>query len=52
MKTTTEAKAAATFSDKVARALRRAARTARKTARLHQTPVYFWLDGKVVSRKP
>jgi len=34
------------------RALRRAARVARKTARLHGTPVYFWRDGKVVAEKP
>ena len=34
------------------RALRRAARTARKTARAHGTPVYLWCDGKVVAEKP
>jgi len=34
------------------RALRRAARVARKTARIHGTPIYIWRDGKVVAEKP
>lgn len=34
------------------RALRRAARVARKTARMHGTPIYIWKDGKVVAEKP
>ncbi len=34
------------------RALRRAARVARKTARAHGTPIYLWRDGKVVAEKP
>ncbi len=34
------------------RALIRAARVARKTARMHGTPLYFWRDGKVVAEKP
>jgi hypothetical protein len=34
------------------RALRRSARVARKTARAHGTPVYFWRNGKVVAEKP
>ena len=34
------------------RALRRAARVARKTARIHGTPIYVWKDGKVVAEKP
>ena len=34
------------------RALRRAARVARKIARLHGTPIYIWRDGKVVAEKP
>ena len=33
-------------------ALRRAAKVARKTARMHGTPVYYWKDGKVVAEKP
>ena len=36
----------------VGRALRRAARVARKTARMHGTPIYIWRDGKVVAIKP
>jgi len=36
----------------VGRALRRAAKVARKTARMHGTPVYVWKDGKVVAEKP
>jgi hypothetical protein len=34
------------------RALRRSARVARKTARAHGTPIYFWKNGKVVAEKP
>jgi hypothetical protein len=34
------------------RALRRSALAARKTARLHGTPIYLWRDGKVVAEKP
>ena len=40
------------FAAPVGRALRRAARAARKTARDHGTPVYIWRDGKVVAEKP
>ena len=36
----------------VGRALRRAAKAARKTARMHGTPVYIWKNGKVVAEKP
>ena len=36
----------------VGRALRRAAKVARKTARMHGTPIYFWKNGKVVAEKP
>ena len=36
------------FSAAVGRALRRAAKVARKTARMHGTPIYIWKDGKVV----
>jgi len=32
--------------------MRRAAKTARKVARMHGTPVYFWKNGKVVAEKP
>ena len=34
------------------RALRRAARAARKTARMYGTPVYVKKDGKIVALKP
>lgn len=40
------------FSDAVGRALRRAAKVARKTARMHATPIYIWKNGKVVAEKP
>ncbi len=40
------------FAAAVGRALRRAGVTARKTARLHGTPVYVWKDGKIVAEKP
>jgi len=36
----------------VGRALRRAAKTARKIARAYGTPIYVWRDGKVVAVKP
>jgi hypothetical protein len=40
------------FAAGVGRALRRAAKNARKTAREHGTPFYVWRDGKVVAEKP
>ncbi len=40
------------FLRAVGRALRRAAKTARKTAAMHHTPVYFWKNGKGVAKKP
>ena len=40
------------FSAAVGQALRRAAKVARKTARMHGTPVYYWKNGKVVAEKP
>ncbi len=40
------------FAAAVGRALKRSARTARRIARLHGTPVYIWRDGKVVAEKP
>ncbi len=33
-------------------ALRRAAKVARKVARMHGTPIYVWRNGKVVALKP
>jgi hypothetical protein len=40
------------FATEVGKALRRAAREAHRTARIHGTPVYVWEDGKVVAKKP
>ena len=40
------------FAISVGRALRRASKSARKTARAHGTPIYIWRDGKVVAQKP
>ena len=40
------------LSAAVCRALRRAAKVARKTARMHGTPIYIWKNGKVVAEKP
>jgi len=40
------------FSRAVGRALRRAAKVARKTAKMHGTPIYIWENGKVVAKKP
>jgi hypothetical protein len=36
----------------VGRALRRAAKVARKTARMHGTPVYYEKNGKIIAEKP
>jgi hypothetical protein len=40
------------FVTSVGRALRRAAKVARKIARMHGTPIYIWRNGKVVAEKP
>jgi hypothetical protein len=40
------------FAQSVGRALRRAAKVARKTARAHGTPIYIWENDKVVAKKP
>jgi hypothetical protein len=40
------------FAARVGRALRRAGWAARKTARMHGTPIYIWRDGRVVAEKP
>ena len=36
----------------VGRALRRAAKVARKAARAYHIPIYVWENGKVVAKKP
>ena len=40
------------FAAGVGRGLRRAARTARKIARMYGTPIYIWENGKVVAIDP
>ena len=40
------------FAAGVGRGMQRAAKTARKVARMYGTPVYFWKNGKVVAEKP
>jgi hypothetical protein len=52
MKKTTRDQQAKNFAASVGRALRRAGQAARKTARMHGTPIYIWRDGKVVAQKP
>ncbi|HWX37262.1 MAG TPA: hypothetical protein VNZ53_58845 [Steroidobacteraceae bacterium] len=54
MKAKTQAKVSRSqsFAAGVGRALRRAAKDARKTARMYGTPLYVWEDGKVVAKKP
>jgi hypothetical protein len=40
------------FSKAVGRSLRRAAKEARKIARMYGTPIYIIKNGKVVAEKP
>jgi hypothetical protein len=40
------------FAASVEPALKRAAKVARKTARMYGTPVYYWENGKVVAEHP
>jgi hypothetical protein len=40
------------LSAAVGRALRRAAKVARKTARMHGTPIYVEENGKILALKP
>ncbi len=40
------------FAANVEPALKRAAKVARKTAKMYGTPLYFWKNGKVVAEKP
>ena len=46
MKKTKVKKETKEFSAAVGRALRRAAKVARKTARMHGTPIYIWRTAK------
>ena len=52
MKTISKSKPLTPLAAAAGRALRRAALVARKTARMHGTPVYYWRNGKVVAEKP
>jgi len=52
MKAVHKKKSPSAFSQAVGRALRRAAKVARKTARMYGTPIYVWENGKVVAKKP
>lgn len=45
-------KKAESFATGVGRGLRLAARTARKVARAHSTPIYVWENGRVVAKRP
>ena len=52
MKRNDRKKDSKSFAMAVGRALRRAAKVTRKTARMHGTPIYVWKNGKVVALKP
>jgi len=52
MKVPTRPKRPESFAAGVGRALRQAAKAARKTARMHGTPIYIVVDGKVVAKRP
>jgi hypothetical protein len=52
MKVTTRTRKRESFATGVGRALRLAAKDARKTARMYGTPIYLWENGKVVAKKP
>ena len=40
------------FAREVGIALRRAAKAARKTARMYGTPIYVWENGRVIAKRP
>jgi hypothetical protein len=52
VKAASRSRNAAKTAEDMLRALRSAAKTARKIARMHGTPVYYLKDGKVVAEKP
>jgi hypothetical protein len=52
MKAKNRTKSPESFSAGVGRALHLAAKSARKTARMHGTPIYVSEGGKVVAKKP
>lgn len=51
-KRTPKKKEISEFAASVGRALRRAGRAARKTARMYGTPIYVVEKGKIVAKKP
>ena len=51
-KTPAKARRPEDFAAGVGRALRRAAKDARKTARMYGTPVYVLRNGKIIAEKP
>jgi hypothetical protein len=52
MKAPTRRKRPESFAAGVGRALRMAAKTARKVARMHGTPIYIVENGKIVAKSP
>jgi hypothetical protein len=48
---TTRTKKSDSFVAGVGRALRRAAKEARRTARMYGTSIYIWENGKIVAKK-
>ena len=52
MKKRTKKLVAKGFAASVEPALKRAAKVARKTAKMYGTPIYFLKNGRVVAQKP
>ena len=52
MKKKTKKLIARGFAARVQPALKRAAKVARKTAKMYGTPLYVWKTGKVIAEKP
>lgn len=52
MKKTSRNKETKAFTEAVGRALRRAAKAARKTTKMYGTLIYVWENGKVMAKKP
>jgi hypothetical protein len=52
MKTTKKKPKVTELAKEVGKALRRAAKQARKTARMHGTPIYYEKNGKIIAAKP
>ena len=52
MKDKNVSRRAEALADEVGVALKRAARAARRVAKMYGTPIYVWEKGKVVAKKP